>query len=255
MEISVYSLGSGSKGNCFVLSDGKTNIMIDAGLSVRATISKLAEIGLRLQDVSGILLTHEHNDHVRSLAQLSTFLPVYSHGDTLSEVEKIDGVRLASLNAEEKGFCIGNFFVTPFDVSHDAAHPYGFVVETEKEKLAYVTDTGYISNGIMKKIDGCGTVVLESNHDKELLMRGGYPERLKRRILSDKGHLSNDETALAVRDLAKSGTKRFMLAHLSENNNLGELAYWTTARLLSGAGIRKEEVTVAVASQRETVIL
>lgn len=251
----MYSLGSGSKGNCFVLSDGKTNIMIDAGLSVRATVSKLAEIGLRLQDVSGILLTHEHNDHIRSLAQLSTFLPVYSHGDTLSEVEKIDGVRLASLNAEEKGFCIGNFFVTPFDVSHDAAHPYGFVVETGKEKLAYVTDTGYISKGIMKKIDGCGTVVLESNHDKELLMRGGYPERLKRRILSDKGHLSNDETALAVRDLAKSGTKRFMLAHLSENNNLGELAYWTTARLLSGAGIRKEEVTVAVASQRETVIL
>lgn len=255
MEISVYSLGSGSKGNCFILSDGKTNIMIDAGLSIRATVSKLAEIGLRLQDVGGILLTHEHNDHIRSLPQLSTYLSVYSHEETLREAEKIDGTRLASLNVADKGFYIGNFFITPFDVSHDAAHPYGFVVETEKEKVAYVTDTGYISNGIMKKIEGCGTAIIESNHDKELLMRGGYPERLKRRILSDKGHLCNEEAALTVRDLVKLGAKRLMLAHLSENNNLGELAYWTTAKLLSGVGIRKGDVKLAVAGQRETVIL
>ena len=234
MEISVYSLGSGSKGNCFVVSDGETNIMIDAGLSVRATVSKLAEIGLRIQDISGVLLTHEHNDHIRCLAQLSTYLTVYSHGDTLSAVSDIDGIRFDSLKA---------------------VHPYGFVIETEREKLSYVTDTGYISKGVMKAIEGSDIVIMESNHDRELLMRGWYPERLKRRILSDKGHLSNEETALAVRDLAKSGTERFMLAHLSENNNLGELAYWTTSRLLRAAGIKKDEVTVKVACQRETVIL
>ena len=255
MEINVYSLGSGSKGNCFVVSNGETNIMIDAGLSVRATVSKLAEIGLRIQDISGVLLTHEHNDHIRCLAQLSTYLTVYSHGDTLSAVSDIDGIRFDSLKAEEKSFELGDFFITPFSVSHDAVHPYGFVIETEREKLSYVTDTGYISKGVMKAIEGSDIVIMESNHDRELLMRGWYPERLKRRILSDKGHLSNEETALAVRDLAKSGTERFMLAHLSENNNLGELAYWTTSRLLRAAGIKKDEVTVKVACQRETVIL
>ncbi len=255
MSVSVYSLGSGSKGNCFVLSNGKTNIMIDAGLSVRATISKLAEIGLRLQDVSGILLTHEHNDHIRCLANLSTYLPIYSHADTLAAVESTDGMRFSALSAVERKFVVGDFEITPFAVSHDAAHPYGFLLNDGNEKTAYLTDTGYVSKGVMKTIRGSDAVIVESNHDKELLMRGGYPERLKRRILSDKGHLSNEETACCVCDLAKCGTKRVLLAHVSENNNLGELAYWTTAKMLSKCGAQKEDVTVKVADQRVTVIL
>ncbi len=255
MSVSVYSLGSGSKGNCFVLSDGKTNVMIDAGLSVRATISKLAEIGLRLQDVSGVLLTHEHNDHIRCLAALSTYLPIYSHEDTLAAVSRTDGMRLASLNAVDKSFSVGNFGITPFSVSHDAAHPYGFLLDDGKERTAYLTDTGYIGKGVMKIIQGSDTVVIESNHDRELLIRGSYPERLKRRIASDKGHLSNEEAALCACDLVKSGAKRVLLAHISENNNLGELAYWTTAKLLAKNGAKKEDVTVKVADQKVTVIL
>ena len=106
----------------------------------------------------------------------------------------------------------------------------------------------------MKQIEGCDTVVIESNHDKELLLHGSYPERLKRRIFSDKGHLCNDETALTVCDLAKKGANRIMLAHISENNNLGELAYWTTARALKKMGAN-EDVEVKIALQRETVVL
>lgn len=255
MSISVYSLGSGSKGNCFVLSDGKTNIMIDAGLSVRATVKKLAEIGLRIQDVSGILLTHEHSDHIKSLVALSTYLPIYSHEDTLEAVSCLDGIRCASLNPTSGRFDLGNFEVTPFKVSHDAVHPYGFALYNGAEKISYLTDTGYVGKGVMKVIQGSDVVVIESNHDRELLMRGAYPERLKKRILSDKGHLSNEETALCVCDLAKCGAKRFLLAHLSENNNLGELAYWTTAKLLAKNGAKEEDVTVKVADQRITVTL
>lgn len=254
--ISVYSLGSGSKGNCVILSDGKTNVMIDAGLSPRATFSKLAEIGMRTEDLSGILLTHEHNDHVKSLPILSSFLPVFSHEETLQIVtETVEGVSEDGFCPVDKPFVVGGFEVTPFAVNHDAVHPLGFVVDNGKEKVGYLTDTGYISKGIVKAISGCDTVVLESNHDKELLLRGSYPERLKRRILSDKGHLCNEETALAVCDLAKTGAKRFLLAHVSENNNLTELAYWTTVRSLAQKGAIKGDVTVKVALQRETVIL
>src|SRR5574344_3038920 len=198
MSISVYSLGSGSKGNCVVLSDGKNNIMIDAGLNPTAVYAKLNEIGLRVGDISGILLTHEHNDHIKSLSVLSEVLPVYTHADTISALSgAIDGLRLDAFHpVDEKLFAVGGYEVTAFPVSHDAAHPLGFTVNNGVDKVGYVTDTGYISKGVAKAIAGCDVIVLESNHDKELLLRGSYPERLKRRILSDKGHLSNDESAL-----------------------------------------------------------
>ena len=118
--ISVYSLGSGSKGNCVILSDGKTSVMIDAGLSSRATVSKLSEIGLRFEDLSGLLLTHEHADHIRSLALVSDKLPVFSHEDTLKEAICLtDGVNISSLKHVDSPFTLGGFYITPFSVSHE----------------------------------------------------------------------------------------------------------------------------------------
>lgn len=238
------------------MSDGKTSVMVDAGLTPRATLAGLKEIGLGMTDLSGVLLTHEHADHIRNLPLMSAFMPVYSHEDTFAEAKKTcEGLQEENLVHVEKPFTVGGLEITPFPVSHDAAHPYGFVVDNGHEKVGYVTDTGYISKGIAKMIAGCDTVVLESNHDREMLLRGVYPERLKRRILSDRGHLCNEETALTVCDLARGGTRRFLLAHVSENNNLTELAYWTTARLLASKGAEKGDVTVKVALQREKVIL
>jgi phosphoribosyl 1,2-cyclic phosphodiesterase len=150
---------------------------------------------------------------------------------------------------------VGGYEVTAFSVSHDAAHPLGFTVSNGNEKVGYVTDTGFISRGVKKAVSGCDVIVAESNHDKELLLRGSYPERLKRRILSDKGHLCNDESALFCRDLAENGAKRIMLAHISENNNLAELAYWTAYHSLAACGAEKCDVTLRVALQRETVII
>lgn len=239
------------------MTDGKTGVMIDAGLTPRATMAGLDDIGMRMSDLDGVLLTHEHSDHVRSLPLMSSFLPVFSHEETLIEGEKTCGeeVNEDSFRPVERPFTVGGFEVTPFSVSHDAVHPYGFVVDNGSFKVGYVTDTGYISKGVMKAIAGCDLVVLESNHDKDMLLRGSYPEHLKRRILSDKGHLCNEEAALTVSDLAKRGTRRFLLAHVSENNNLTELAYWTTVRNLLAQGAKKGDVTVKVALQREKVIL
>ena len=261
MAMNVYSLGSGSKGNCIIISDGQSSIMIDAGLGIKATCKNMKDAGFFINDIKGILLTHEHNDHIRSVAEMSEYLKVYSNPETLSAVNATFGGNINTDNLcpiEEKPFCIGNFEITPFNVSHDAVHPYGYVINNGHEKVGYLTDTGYISKGVFKHIMNSDIIVLESNHDKELLMRGAYPERLKRRIFSDKGHLCNDETALVVCDLVKNKTKKVLLAHISENNNLTELAYWTTVKRLEETGISSGingDVEVKVALQRETVII
>lgn len=253
--INVYSLGSGSKGNCMVISDGKSCVMIDAGLSEKTIMKKLVEIGLRKEDINGILVTHEHNDHVRSLSELSYYIPFYSHYETVEALKSTLYSVKNSNEIEEKSFEINGFNIKPFAVSHDAVRPLGYVIDNGNEKVAYLTDTGYISQGILNKIKGCDSVIIESNHDKELLIRGAYPERLKRRILSDKGHLCNEETALCVNDLIKSGTQKILLSHISENNNLAELAYWTTVKYLMNNGCDMKKIKVKVAPQRETVIL
>ena len=256
MAISIYSLGSGSKGNCVIVANGKSNIMIDAGLTPRATRQKLNEIGLSINDIDGILLTHEHNDHVKSLEDLTFHIPLFSNYQTLRAVENRSFVNAKKvIEIEESTFTLGDYEITPFSISHDAARPFGFILSDGKEKVGYLTDTGYVSKGIMNKIAGSDIVVIESNHDEELLRRGAYPERLKRRILSDKGHLNNYETALTVNDLVKGGTKKIMLAHISENNNLSELAYWTTVKCLNKNGISEKDIALKVAMQRETVIL
>lgn len=261
MAINVYSLGSGSKGNCIIVSDGQSSIMIDAGLGIKSTYKNMREVGFSINDVKGILLTHEHNDHIRSLSEMSEYVKIYSNSETLNAVNTMFCGNINSDNLcpiEEKPFCIGNFEITPFSVSHDAVNPFGYVINNGHEKVGYLTDTGYVSKGVFKHIIDSDVIVLESNHDRELLMRGAYPERLKRRIFSDKGHLCNDETALVVCDLVKNKTKKVLLAHVSENNNLTELAYWTTVKRLEETGVKSGingDVEVKVALQRETVII
>lgn len=251
----VYSLGSGSKGNCMVIANGKNSVMIDAGLSPRVILSGLSKIGILPHELDAVLVTHEHSDHIRSIGELATVAPIYSHAATLEAIGKtVELPYKQTMEIEEKEFSLGTLDILPFRVSHDAAYPLGFVIRDENDSVCYMTDTGYISKGMMKMAVGCKKIVLESNHDKELLLRGAYPEYLKRRILSDTGHLCNEESALTCADLAEGGATKILLAHLSENNNLSELAYWTTRSYLSKRGIGKE-VTVKVATQREMVVL
>lgn len=255
MAIKVCSLGSGSKGNCVLISDEKTHLLIDAGLSPVIIAKKLADFDLLLTDIDALLVTHEHDDHIKGVASLAQFMPVYSHPDTLEQILTKYPIPIKYLMDVEEGFSIGTMDIEPFDVSHDAAHPYGFCIKDWESKFTYMTDTGYVSAGAMALMRGSNTVMLESNHDTELLLRGKYPEYLKKRILSERGHLCNDETALTALDLVKSGTEKIILAHISEHNNLPELAYWTTKQVLKRElGEDARACALYVASQKETVI-
>ncbi|HOO22653.1 MAG TPA: MBL fold metallo-hydrolase [Clostridia bacterium] len=254
--IKITSLGSGSKGNCVLISNGTNRLLIDAGLSISAIYKKLKNVGLTLNDIDGILLTHEHDDHIKSVEALSAYIPVYSHPATLEYVADKYAIPLKQqMEVEEQYFNIGTFDILPFRTSHDALHPYGFVINDSDSKLSYITDTGYISKGIMEAVKGSDIVMIESNHDEELLLLGVYPDFLKRRIMSERGHLSNAECALTISTLMECGATKFMLAHLSENNNLPELAYWTTTNYLARKGIDCRDYTLRIANQKETVFL
>ncbi|NCA91897.1 MBL fold metallo-hydrolase [bacterium] len=256
MSISVCSLGSGSKGNCVLISNEKNNVLIDAGLSASCIYKKLAQHGLSFSDIDAVFITHEHDDHIKGVAELACVVPIYSHPDTLDCIAQKCNVPLKNLmEIEEKEFSIGSLDVLPFRVSHDAIHPYGYRICDYQSKFTYMTDTGYISKGMFSIAAGSDIIMLESNHDTELLKKGKYPEYLKRRILSDLGHLSNEESALTVCDLVKKGATKIMLAHISENNNLPELAYYTTVNFLTTMQIERSAYTLKVASPKETVML
>lgn len=259
MPINVFSLGSGSKGNCIVISDGKTNIMVDAGLPINRIIRGLETIGLDIFSINGILLTHEHTDHIKSIPDLSSYTKVYSHEDTFTCIENYQNPKFTIKNRvnidEFNSFDIGSFSIQAFNVSHDAAHPLGFNLYTGNEKISFLTDTGTITTSVYNTIKNSDVLVIESNHDIDLLKDGKYPYPLKKRILSSKGHLANVDCAKTVLDLAKEKTKKIMLAHLSENNNLTELAYWETENMLLNSGATKEDVLVKVATQNNIVTI
>ncbi len=239
-----------------VITNGKNHVMIDAGIGYRPMTAKLAEIGLSLSDMDAVLVTHEHSDHIRSLPEVSVLVPVFSHADTLDAAGRCIQIPYErTKEIDESGFSLGSFDILPFRINHDAAHPLGFVVRDEKDSVCYMTDTGYISKGMMEVAKGCKKIVLESNHDKDMLQRGCYPQVLKKRILSDRGHLCNAETALCAMDFVSAGAEQILLAHLSENNNLSELAYWTTRSYLDRCGVERNAVTIRVATQKETVHL
>lgn len=256
MSISVCSLGSGSKGNCVLISNGKNNVLIDAGLSFKCIYKKLTEHGLSIADIDAVFLTHEHSDHIKGVAELASYVPIYSHPSTLDFVANKYSIPLKQLmEIEEQEISIGTLDILPFRVSHDALHPFGYRICDSDSKFTYMTDTGYISKGMFAIASGSDTIMLESNHDTELLKKGKYPEYLKRRILSDIGHLSNEESARTIFDLVSGGTSKIMLAHISEQNNLPELAYYTAVNFLTKMNVERSAYTLKVASQRETVIL
>ncbi len=256
MSISVSSLGSGSKGNCVLISNEKNNVLIDAGLSASCIYKKLSQHGLGFSDIDAVFITHEHDDHIKGVAELASVIPIYSHPDTLDYIANKYNIPFKSLmEIEEQEISIGTLDILPFRVSHDAIHPYGYRICDSESKFTYLTDTGYISKGMFSIASGSDIIMLESNHDTELLKKGNYPEFLKKRILSDLGHLSNEESALTVCDLVNKGATKIMLAHISEQNNLPELAYYTTVNFLTKMQVERNAYTLKVASQRDTVLL
>ncbi len=255
MNFEVCVLSSGSKGNCTYITDGATKILLDAGICCRAIEAKLADIGESLSAIDGVVITHEHTDHIRGLKTLfnKTKIPVYSHCKTLSAIDYALDIRTRKYAVDDfdSGFYIKSIFVKPFRVLHDAAYPVGYTFMKGKAKITSVTDLGTVSPNIFANAKGSDLVILESNHDEQMLLNGTYPEHLKKRIVGRFGHLSNKTASELVRELLLSGTRQFILAHLSESNNLPALAYEAACGIIKGAGAAVgKDVTVEIAAQR-----
>ncbi len=229
----LYPLFSGSSGNCYYLGTKESGILIDAGRSAKQIKTALDERELDIKNVRAIFVTHEHIDHTRGLRVLASKygIKVYASNGTISEMENKalinENVDISPISLD--GIETDYMRIIPFRISHDCAEGYGYVAETsDGRKTAFATDTGIISNEIENAVIGCDTVVIESNHDIRMLQNGCYPYELKKRILSEHGHLSNDSCADTAVKLVKNGTTRFVLAHLSKENNMPFLAEQTS---------------------------
>jgi phosphoribosyl 1,2-cyclic phosphodiesterase len=226
------SLFSGSSGNAIFLRADDTRLLIDAGISARRITKALAEIGEDASQLDAIIVTHEHSDHSCGLGVMSRKykLPVFANSKTWGSMHVLaqdiasDNVRIFE---NETDFSIGDIVIRSFAIPHDAADPVGFNMFAQGKKITLATDIGHINTPLLENFTGSDIILIESNHDVEMLRVGRYPWYLKQRILSDSGHLSNEMAGKVVCYLAEKGTQRFMLGHLSKENNFPELAYQT----------------------------
>lgn len=235
MRICIFASGSG--GNCLLVSDKKTNILIDAGISARRVENALVTAGLAADDIGGVFVTHEHSDHVKGLPQLvkKRGIPVFAPRTVAARMLGAMPTLEGKMNIIPVGesFLFGDLTIYAFHTMHDTDESVGYVIEGSGS-FGIATDTGCISEEIASALAGVGTVVIESNHDVQMLRDGPYPFYLKKRILSDNGHLSNDDCACFARSLAESGTEQIILGHLSRENNRPGIALETVGAALEG---------------------
>lgn len=257
------SLSSSSSGNCSYIGSAKGGVLIDAGVSAKQITLKLDCIGVNPVDIGAIFVTHEHSDHVRGLRVFASKhkIPVYATSGTV-EALIASGVANGSfpvIPVGADGVEVNGQLIVPFRTSHDSAQSCGYVVKTSDDrKIAVATDTGFITNETNEAVKGCDLILAESNHDIGMLRNGPYPYMLKRRILSDVGHLSNIDCSKFVSELVENGTTRVILGHLSKENNIPELAFQTTKSALDCAGavqFKDYILKVAGSDEVETVVL
>lgn len=239
------SFGSGSSGNSYLLYTDKDGILIDAGIGVRSLKKALRDYGIPITRIGNILITHDHADHVKSVGSLSREfdIPVYSTKEVhegifknYCVVKKIEGRNAHCLRKSETKQ-IGEFSVTPFNVPHDSTDCVGYFIQSEAVSFCIVTDVGEITDEIKTYISRANYLVIEANHDEEMLKDGPYPEHLKRRIMGIQGHLSNKKCGEALVENSTEKLKMVWLCHLSEENNHPELARKTVEAILRNSGI------------------
>lgn len=221
MQISV--LASGSKGNCLLVRDNNTAVLIDAGISARKIKKELLALHMDIKDLSGILITHEHIDHIRGLKTLNKnyAVPIYSRAATFKAMPFFSELALDCCHSLSNDILkIGNLTIEHFNISHDAADPVGYSIKTakQKQKFTLATDLGFVTESVKNALDNSDVIVLEANHDVNLLQNGPYPWPLKKRILGSRGHLSNNDAGWTINNLTHKPDE-IILAHLSEKNN------------------------------------
>lgn len=255
--IKFCSLFSGSSGNCIFIGTEKTKLLLDAGVSGTRIAQSLSSIGEDPREIQGILITHEHQDHIIGAGILSRRynIPIYANEKTWEAMSRQLG-KICPENhrilAPEAGkpFLLGDLFVSCYSIPHDAVDPMAYTFAQGEHKVGVATDLGFVSVETRAQLRGCELILLESNHDVDMLQTGRYPWPLKQRILSDHGHLSNDCAADLVSELALQGTRHFLLGHLSQENNTPDCAYETTCSILRERGITVgQDMTLSVASR------
>ncbi len=228
------TIASGSSGNCLYAGNGESHILIDAGVSCKRIIEGLKTFELTGNDIQGILVTHEHTDHVSGLGVLSRkfHIPIYGTEKTIKRI--LDMENLGKLDRElfqiieaGKTFDIGNMSIESFSISHDAADPVSYVIHESNKKIGMVTDLGFYDDRIVDYLKSSDLLYVEANHDIHMLQAGPYPYYLKRRILGDQGHLCNEKAAELVVELTHDRLKNVILGHLSKENNYPDLALAT----------------------------
>ncbi|MGP4059608.1 MBL fold metallo-hydrolase [Halobacillus sp. H74] len=241
MTLKFSVLASGSTGNAFYIESGEEKILVDAGLSGKKIEGLLEQVNVDPHSLSRILVTHEHSDHIKGLGIMARRynLPIYANEKTWDAMEG----QLGKLSLDQKFHfsmeetqTFGGIDVESFAVSHDAADPMFFTFHQDGKKVALVTDLGYVSERIKKTVEGADAYIFESNHDVSMLRMGRYPWNVKRRILGDSGHVSNEDCALALTDVITDQTKRIYLAHLSLDNNMKDLANMSVKNVLEERG-------------------
>lgn len=236
------TIASGSSGNCLYAGNEDTHILIDAGISCKRICEGLKTFELDGKDIQGILITHEHTDHISGLGVLARkfHIPIYGTEKTLRQISgmgnlgKIDRDLFQPIEAG-KAFSVGSLSVESFSISHDAADPVSYLVRDGAQKLGMVTDLGYYDEEIVEHLKNSHLLYVEANHDIHMLQAGPYPYYLKRRILSERGHLCNEKAAQLVTELMNDQLSRVILGHLSKENNYPELALATVKNEVQGS--------------------
>jgi len=242
MTIRFCSLASGSSGNCQYIETDRVRLLVDAGLSGKRIQESLISIEVDPSTINGILVTHEHKDHIHGVGVLSRRfnIPIYTNEKTWecmkTEIGEINEKNIIIFDTD-KIFEIQDLNIHPFQLSHDAIEPVGYSFYHKNIKISLVTDTGYVSEKVKENIRNSQLLLIESNHDVEMLKVGKYPWYLKKRILSEKGHLSNEDAGKLLAEVLYGKNECILLGHLSKENNFPELAYQTVANILTEKGL------------------
>lgn len=255
--LNLYPLYSSSSGNIYLIETENTNILIDIGVTYKKVKEALNYFSKEPSNIDAIFITHEHSDHIKGLnvfVKNNPTVPIYASLGTAEYIKNslmksnicVDNILTLPNN---KNIVIKDLTISYFRTSHDAVDPVGYKIKTCDKSITIATDLGVMTNTVLSCLKDCSLPVLESNYDKSMLFAGSYPFEIKRRIDGPYGHLSNEDSGQVILELAQNGTRNFLLSHMSENNNIPDLAKETICSTLSLAGFDINEFNINIASK------
>lgn len=252
----IHSLASGSKGNCLLVQAGSKNILVDLGISYKRLGEKLRAMGMSVADLDGVLITHEHVDHISGLPVFmkNCDIKVFAKDDTWRNMKFWRTLRRNYCQSLPDSLLMDELQIEAFEIPHDAAQPVGFNLYHNGYKCSILTDVGFPTSMLKERIKNADYLVLEANHDLDMLSSGNYPQALQQRIRSNRGHLSNEDAGWLLSHVIENKNINVLLAHLSQENNTPQAALQTVADILKKTG-KLHKVKLQVASQEQTIIM